>query len=57
MYLNHLSALEEQVKRAPKAFPRLKIARTVESIDDFVAEDFELTGYAPHPKISMPMAV
>ena len=57
VYLNHLSALEEQVKRAPKTFPRLKIARSVESIDDFVAEDFELTGYAPHPKISMPMAV
>ena len=27
------------------------------SIDDFKADDFEMVGYNPHPKIDMEMAV
>ncbi|XP_043266648.1 thymidylate synthase [Venturia canescens] len=57
IYTNHVEALQEQTKRAPRPFPKLKIKRQVKNIDDFVAEDFELIGYNPHPKISMPMAV
>ncbi|XP_076630543.1 thymidylate synthase [Colletes latitarsis] len=57
VYLNHISALEEQIKREPKPFPRLKIVGNVENIDDFVVENFELNGYEPHPKISMTMAI
>ncbi|XP_003705109.1 thymidylate synthase [Megachile rotundata] len=57
VYLNHISALEKQIKRVPKPFPHLKIVRHIENIDDFVAEDFQLIGYEPHAKISMPMAV
>ncbi|XP_061933950.1 thymidylate synthase isoform X2 [Apis cerana] len=57
IYLNHISALEEQIKRVPKPFPCLKIIRNVEDINDFTANDFELIGYDPHAKISMPMAV
>ncbi|XP_043526221.1 thymidylate synthase [Frieseomelitta varia] len=57
VYLNHISALEEQIKRVPKSFPCLKIVKNVENINDFTADDFELIGYVPHTKISMPMAV
>ncbi|XP_003695361.1 bifunctional dihydrofolate reductase-thymidylate synthase [Apis florea] len=57
VYLNHISALEEQIKRVPKPFPCLKITRNVKDINDFTANDFELIGYDPHAKISMPMAV
>ncbi|XP_017883459.1 thymidylate synthase [Ceratina calcarata] len=57
VYLNHVSALEEQIKREPTRFPRLTIARDVPSIEDFDTNDFELHGYEPHPKIYMPMAV
>ncbi|XP_076757285.1 thymidylate synthase [Xylocopa sonorina] len=57
VYLNHITALEEQIKRVPKPFPRLTIVRNVESIDDFTTDDFELMDYKPHGKISMPMAV
>lgn len=46
-----------QLKREPRPFPKLVIKRKVCEIDDFVAEDFELVGYNPHPKITMPMAV
>ncbi|KAJ8909846.1 hypothetical protein NQ315_013332 [Exocentrus adspersus] len=57
VYLNHVEALQEQLKRKPRPFPLLKIKRTVENIEDFTADDFELEGYKPYPKISMPMAV
>ena len=46
-----------QLKRVPKPYPTLKIKRKVESIDDFTMDDFEIVGYAPHPKIAMDMAV
>ncbi len=46
-----------QLKRMPRPFPKLRIKRKVESIDDFKLEDFELIGYDPHKKIAMDMAV
>lgn len=57
LYLNHISALKEQLERVPKPFPRLYIARKVDNIDDFTADDFQLDGYNPHARIFMPMAV
>ncbi|KAK9875845.1 hypothetical protein WA026_009632 [Henosepilachna vigintioctopunctata] len=57
VYLNHVDALKEQLQRKPRPFPTLKIKRAVDKIDDFTADDFELIGYNPHPKLSMPMAV
>jgi len=35
----------------------MRFRRRVSSIDDFRYEDFELTGYDPHPHIPAPMAV
>ena len=35
----------------------MKITRTVNDIEDFKMEDFELSEYNPHPVIKMPMAV
>lgn len=57
VYVNHISALEEQVKREPREFPKLRIVREVKDIDDFIAEDFELIDYKPYPKLYMKMAV
>jgi thymidylate synthase len=57
VYLNHMSALKEQITRTPKKFPKLQIIRKVESIDDFKSSDFQLDDYHPHAKLSMPMAV
>uniref|UniRef100_A0A336MFY9 Thymidylate synthase n=1 Tax=Culicoides sonorensis TaxID=179676 RepID=A0A336MFY9_CULSO len=57
VYLNHVEPLQEQLKRKPRQFPKLKIKRKVEKIDDFKFEDFEIEGYNPYPKISMEMAV
>ena len=57
VYLNHVDALKEQVKRAPRAFPKLKMNPDKKNIDDFVFEDFEVVGYNPHKTIKMKMAV
>ncbi|XP_063237074.1 thymidylate synthase [Bacillus rossius redtenbacheri] len=57
VYLNHVSALKEQLQRAPRPFPSLRINTTVTRIEDFKADDFEILNYKPHPKLSMEMAV
>ncbi|XP_065322084.1 thymidylate synthase-like [Gordionus sp. m RMFG-2023] len=57
VYINHIKPLEEQISREPYAFPKLKINRQVENIDDFKFEDFEVVGYKCHSKIAMDMAV
>lgn len=57
IYLNHVEALEEQMKRFPRAFPKLKINQKKADIDDFVFDDFELLDYNPHKTIKMKMAV
>ncbi|XP_067257430.1 thymidylate synthase isoform X1 [Chanodichthys erythropterus] len=57
IYTNHIDPLKEQIQREPRPFPKLKIKRKVEQIDDFSAEDFEIYDYDPHPAIKMQMAV
>jgi thymidylate synthase len=57
VYANHVEPLKQQLCNAPRLFPRLVIKRNVASIDDFLAEDFEVVGYAPHKTIRMQMAV
>lgn len=57
IYLNHVDALQEQLKREPRDFPTLKINPAKTNIDDFVFEDFEVIGYNPHKPIKMDMAV
>ncbi|KAI2497818.1 Thymidylate synthase [Fragilaria crotonensis] len=59
VYLNHVDALQEQLKRAPRAFPKLIIHNkdSETDIDGFVFDDFEVVGYKPHGTIKMKMAV
>ncbi|XP_041824696.1 thymidylate synthase [Melanotaenia boesemani] len=57
VYINHIEPLKEQLQREIRPFPKLKIHRKVENIDDFRAEDFEIYDYNPHPSIKMQMAV
>uniref|UniRef100_A0A4W3J5Z4 Thymidylate synthase n=2 Tax=Callorhinchus milii TaxID=7868 RepID=A0A4W3J5Z4_CALMI len=57
IYKNHVEQLKIQLQREPRPFPKLKITRKVENIDDFKAEDFKLEGYHPHPAIKMEMAL
>lgn len=57
VYKNHVEALQLQLQRVPRAFPKLYIREGVTNIDDFVFSDFALEGYEPHPPIPMQMAV
>lgn len=57
VYTNHVEALTEQLKRDPRPFPKLYIKRSIDNIDDFTLEDFDLQGYNPHSAIKMEMAV
>ncbi len=57
LYNNHLQEAELQLSREPRPRPRLKINPNIESLFDFSFEDFELTGYDPHPHIKAPVSV
>lgn len=57
VYSNHVEALEEQLRNAPRPFPTLRINPAVTDIDSFKMADFELLDYHPHKKIAMQMAV
>jgi len=57
VYSNHVEALKVQLERKPKPFPTISVKRKIDNIEDFKFDDFEVTGYDPHPKIVMNMAV
>ena len=57
LYLNHLGQADEQLRRKPRALPRMEIDPAVKSIFKFKYDDFKLVGYDPYPHISAPVAV
>ena len=57
LYSNHMEQVERQLAREIRPLPQLWINPAVTSIFDFKFEDFELTGYDPHPNIAAPVAV
>ena len=57
IYSNHFEQAETQLSRAPRPLPKLTIKRKVDDLLDFTFEDFEITGYDPHPHIKALVAV
>ncbi len=57
LYSNHLEQADLQLGRAPKALPAMTVNPDVKDIFGFRYEDFELSGYDPHPHIKAPVAV
>jgi thymidylate synthase len=57
IYGNHFEQVREQLARAPRPYPQLVIRRRPASIFDYEFEDFEFTGYDPHPHIKAAVAV
>ncbi|SNT11878.1 thymidylate synthase [[Luteovulum] sphaeroides subsp. megalophilum] len=57
LYLNHLDQAREQTGRAPRDWPRMRLLRQADSIDDYRIEDFAVEGYDPHPAIAAEVAV
>lgn len=57
VYKDHVDALEIQLKREPKPFPKIRFSRDVTDIDGFESTDIIVEGYNPHPSIAMKMSV
>ncbi|MGB9148784.1 MAG: thymidylate synthase [Burkholderiales bacterium] len=57
LYGNHLDQAREQLTRAPRALPTMRINPAVKDIFGFKYEDFTLENYDPHPAIKAPIAV
>jgi len=57
LYSNHFEQARLQLGRQPKELPRLTLNPDCHSIFDFEFEDFQITGYDPHPGIKAEIAV
>jgi thymidylate synthase len=57
LYNNHLEQARLQLTRQPRPLPKMLLHGQQSSVLDFCLEDFELTGYDPHPHIPAPIAV
>ena len=59
LYSNHLTddIVFAQLKREPRALPKLVIKRKPNSIFEYDSEDFAFEGYEPYPGIKAPIAI
>jgi len=59
IYVNHKDAIERQIRRTPKPFPRLSFRNStrIHTIDDFTFDSFIVEGYTSWPAIQASMAV
>ena len=57
LYSNHVEQARLQLGREPRALPRMRLNREIESLFDFRFEDFQLEGYDPHPHIKAEISV
>ena len=57
IYSNHLEQVDTQLGRTPRSKPELALNSDIKNVFDFTLDDFTLTGYEPHPKLSAPVAV
>jgi thymidylate synthase len=57
IYENHVDQCIEQLSRTPFKSPKFMFNRSINDIDDFKFEDFEIIGYESHPTIKATVAV
>ena len=57
IYNNHLEQVKLQLTREPRPLPHMTLNPDVKNIFNFGYEDFQLTGYDPHPHIKGEVAI
>lgn len=57
IYHNHMEQVQLQLTREPRPLPVMRLNPAKTDLFDFEYEDFELTGYDPHPTIKGAVAV
>ena len=57
LYANHFEQAREQLARAPRPLPRLRLNPAVSDLFSFGYDDIAIEGYDPHPAIRAPVAV
>ena len=57
IYSNHLEQVDTQLARSPRSKPVMTLNPDIRNVFDFTLDDFTLTGYDPHPRLSAPVAV
>ena len=57
IYTNHVEQAREQLTRAPRPLPTMRLNPAVRDLFAFRFDDFTLEGYDPHPAIKAPVAV
>ena len=57
VYRNHFEQVDLQLSRAPLPLPQLRLRRRPATLFDYRYEDFEISGYQPHPAIRAAVAV
>lgn len=57
LYSNHMEQASEQLSRAPRPLPKLRLNPDVNDLFAFRFEDIEIVDYDPHPGIKAPVAV
>lgn len=57
LYENHLEQAQLQLSREIRNLPKMEINPDRKSLEEFVFEDFVLSGYDPHPHIKAPVAI
>lgn len=57
LYANHEAQAREQIQRAPRQLPQLRIAADAPGIFDLMPHHITLENYDPHPKIEAPVSV
>jgi thymidylate synthase len=55
IYEEHLDVIKEQLERQPLEFPNLEIINKRENINDYIVDDFQITGYKSHEAIKIKM--
>ncbi len=57
IYTNHMDQVKEQLARTPRPLPTMTLNPEITDLFAFTYDDFELSSYDPHPRISAPVAV